>query len=71
MWWWRVGLVLVGAYLFLLGIGKALWNVYSWGKLAELGQRPALVGDSPRVGFRIELAVAAVGAAVVAAGVLR
>jgi hypothetical protein len=64
-----LALVLVGSYLTLLGIAKAFWNVYSWAVLAELGQRPALVGNSPRVAFGVELAAASVGVTVFAAGV--
>lgn len=70
MYWMRVGLIFMGSFLFLLGLGKAAWNVYSWGKLSELGQRPALYGSDPRVHFKIEVAVAALGAATVAAGLL-
>lgn len=68
--WLRVGLVFVGTLLFLFGVVKVAWEIYSWGKLAELGQRPALIGNSPRVTFRIEIVVAALGAAVVALGIL-
>lgn len=68
--WWRVGLIFAGTFIFLLGVGKAMWAVYSWGKLSELGQRAPLVGNDPRVSFRLELAIAAFGAAVVAVGIL-
>jgi hypothetical protein len=66
--WVRLAFVLLGSYLFLLGVGKAIWNVYSWAVLAELGQRPALVGNNPRVAFAVELATASVGITLGAAG---
>lgn len=66
----KLVLAFVGVFLFLFGSFKAAWAVYSWAKLAEFGQRPALVGNDPRIRYKFELIVAALGAAAVAAAFL-
>lgn len=65
----RLAAVFLGTFFLLLGIGKAAWEQWSWGVLAYLQLRPALVGNSPRVKFRVYLLVAAVGATILAAGI--
>ena len=66
---WKLGLVLVGSYLFLLGIGKTYWAIKSWEVLSTLEQRPTLYPDGPRVHFRAFICVAAIGLALVVLGV--
>ncbi len=70
MFWMRVGLIFVGSFLVFLGIVKVFWEIYSWGKLSELGERAALVGKDPRVKYGSFIFIAAVGATLVMAGVL-
>jgi hypothetical protein len=68
--WLRLALVFLGTFLLLLGVGKAAWEQWSWGVLAYLQLRPALVGDSPRVRFRVYLLVASIGATLIALAIL-
>ncbi len=70
MYWMRVGLIGLGSFLVFMGAGKTIWEIYSWGKLSELGERVPLVGNNPRVHFRIFIVIAALGATLIAAGVL-
>ncbi len=63
---WRAVLIFVGSFLFITGIGKMIWEMYSWGVLAQTGERPPLVGNNPRVYFRLYILVAAIGATIVA-----
>lgn len=60
--WLKLSLALLGLTLFFFGTYRALWEVYSWGKLAELGERPALVGRDTRVCWKAELILAILGA---------
>lgn len=70
MLWVRAGVVMVGAYLAILGIGKIYWEIKSWEVLSEMEIRPALYPDGPRVRFRIYVFIAAVGLSMVVFGVL-
>ena len=66
----RVGIALLGAFLLFLGLSKVFWEMYSWGILSELGERPPLVGKDPRVRYIEFIVTAAVGAAMVVAAVI-
>lgn len=66
----RLILILVGVFLFLLGIFRAWWEVKAWEVLSMTEQRPPLVGDDPKVEIRLFIWVAAIGAALVAAAVI-
>ncbi len=66
----RVGLIFLGSFLLLLGIGKTVWEMYSWATLSKLGERVPLVDKDPRVRFRLFIFVAALGAAAMIAGMI-
>jgi len=67
---YKVGLIFLGSFALILGLGKILWEMWSWSTLSQLGERPPLYGDDPRVEFRLYVAVAAAGATILALGIL-
>ncbi len=71
MFWLRGAMILTGAFLFLLGVGKTYWEVKSWEVLSTIGERPAVYeGDNPRVHFRIFIFVAALGILIFVGGLV-
>lgn len=68
--WLRVGLMLVGAFLFLNGVFRALWAFWEWACMVSWKERPAVYADGPRVYIGAQLGSAAVGAVMFVVGLL-
>jgi hypothetical protein len=68
--WQRGALIFAGLLLLFLGLGKAVWAFHAWDVLSREKERPTLYPDGPRVFFRLEIAVAAVGGTVLLLAVL-
>ncbi len=66
----KIGLVALGSILLLFGAARLFWEFYSWGVLSKMDQRPAFVGEDPRIHYQGPAVQSAVGLTLIIAGVL-
>lgn len=68
--WARAGVILLGAFLLILGIAKTYFEIKAWEVLVQAGQRALEVGGDYRVHIRLYVFISALGLTFVLLGCL-
>jgi hypothetical protein len=69
-WYFRVGVLLIGAFFLILGLTKTYFEIKSWEVLVQMGQRAPDVNGNFRVYVKLYVFVAAMGLTLTALGCL-